>query len=311
MTVVFDTAQVPFDQYEMLILPLVTLGLTVYNLLRRGRRKWVYILGGVTVFLFLLVFVLPLADYRHVRAALTDGSAKTVEGVISQHERKTTKRWTGSSRGVGVSSFNSYTTTTSEQFFVGKQWFWLRVGDFPSGASFTNAKDPPLPLKDGTRVRVTWFEDPWNGGETRILRFEVDEASAAAAARRGLAFTPPTGASTTGTSPASSPAAGLPADFAAFWQRFSAAAAKGNRDGVKALTRFPFLFAGTPLDGDRFDTIWMGIFPEPLRPCFGTASPVRDGDAWSVSCGAYVYVFEKNAPGWQLVSFTADPEALQ
>jgi len=207
MTVVFDTAHVPFDQYEMLILPFVTLGLAVYNLLRGGRRKWVTILGGVTVFLFLLVFVLPLADYYHVRAALTDGSAKTVEGVISQHERKTTKRWTGSSRGVGVSSFNSYTTTTSEQFFVGKQWFWLRVGDFPSGASFTNAKDPPLPLKDGTRVRVTWFEDPWNGGETRIVRFEVDEASAAAAARRGPAFTPQADASSAGASAAPSPAA--------------------------------------------------------------------------------------------------------
>jgi hypothetical protein len=311
MTVVFDTAQVPFDQYGMLILPAVTLALMIHNLRRGGRRKWVIILGGVTVFLFLLVFVLPLADYYHVRAALTNGSTRTVEGIISQHERATTKRWKGSARGVGVSSVDRYTTTTSEQFFVGKQWFWLRVGDFPSGASFTNAKDPPQPLKDGTRVRVTWFEDPWNGGETRILRFEVDEASAAAAARRGPAVAASAGVIAKAASAAPSPAAELPADFAAFWQRFSAAAAKGDRDGVKALTRFPFLFAGTPLEDDRFDTIWMGIFPEPLRPCFGTASPVRDGEAWSVSCGAYVYVFEKSAPGWQLASFTADPEALQ
>jgi len=55
----------------------------------------------------------------------------------------------------------------------------------------------------------------------------------------------------------------------------------------------------------------VGFFPEPLRPCFGPACPVRVGDAWSVSCGAFVYVFEKTAPGWQLASFTADPEALQ
>lgn len=300
MTLVFDAATARFDSYLLLILPAMPLVIALVNALR-GQRKWAWIMSGVTLLLFLLTFVLPLADARHVRAALTDGSAKVSEGVISQHRRETKKSWRGDSRGVGVSSFSSYTSSTSEQFFVGPQWFWLRVGGFPSGASFTNAKDPPLPLSDGTRVRVTWFNDPWNGDETRILKLEIDETSAPVTAKAS-----PARASAAAT-PVSSSA--LPADFAAFWKRFSAAAAAGNRDGVKALTRFPFLFAGTPLDAARFNSIWMGIFPEPLRSCFATAVPVRDGDAWSVSCAAYVYVFTKGEAGWQFTDFTADPEA--
>ncbi len=300
MTLVFDAATTRFDSFLLLILPAATLVIALFNALR-GRRKWAWIMGGVTILLLLLTLVLPLADAWHVRSALTDGSVKVSEGVISQHRRETRRSWSGSSRGVGVSSFSNYTSSTSEQFFVGPQWFWLRVGGFPSGASFTNAKDPPLPLRDGTRVRVAWFNDPWNGDETRILKLEIDEASAVAAAKVA-----PAPAS---ISAVQSGASALPADFAAFWQRFSTAAAAGDRDGIKALTRFPFLFAGTPLDAARFNSIWMGIFPEPLRPCFKTAVPAKDGDAWSVSCGVYVYVFTKSASGWQFTDFAADPEA--
>ena len=306
MTTVFDAARVPFDQYGMLLFPAAALLAAIVAFLRGAARKWRFILIGLTLFLFLLCFVLPVADYHHVRAALSDGSARTVEGAISMHKRETVKRWTGSSRGVGISSFNSYSSTTSEEFFVGRQWFWLRVGGFPSGASFTNAGDPPLPLRDGTRVRVTWFADPWNGGETRILKFEIDERSAKLAEAR-----PATANVATATRATPVSAATLPPDFEAFWKRFSAAASGGDREGVKALTRFPFLFAGTPLDAARFDSIWMGIFPEPLRPCFATAEPVRDGESWSVSCGAYVYVFGKGEAGWQLTDFAADPEEVE
>jgi hypothetical protein len=303
MTLVFDAANVRFDQYVMLLIPGTALLLTLFIALRGGKRKSVIIGGCITAFLFLLTVLLPIADHQHVRAALTDGSAKTAEGVISAHKRETMKRWTGSARGVGISSFNSYTSSTSEQFFVGQQWFWLRVGGFPSGASFTNAADPPLPLNDGTWVRVTWFNDPWNGDETRILRLEIDQRSATQAPRAA-----PAGGARMGQ-PVAASTSGLPADFAAFWKGFSAAAASGDSAGVRALTRFPFLFAGTPVDAARFSSIWMGIFPEPLRPCFATATPVKDGDAWSLSCGAYVYMFEKGASGWQFTDFTADPEA--
>jgi hypothetical protein len=306
MTLVFDTASAQFNSYWGLLLPAATLAVMAVAFLRGGQRKWVFIMGGVTVFLFLVAFVLPVADFHHVKAALTDGSARTVEGVISMHERKTVKTWTGSGGGVGVSTYNRYRSDTSEQFYIGNQWFWLRVDGMPSGASFTNAGDPPVVLRDGMRARVTWFEDPWNGDETRILKLEIDEKSALAAA-------PVRPAVMAGVAPVAAAAstAVLPADFAAFWKRFSTAAAAGDKAGVKALTRFPFLFAGTPLDADRFDSIWMGVFPAPLRSCFGTATPVKDGDAWTVGCGAYVYVFNKGSAGWQLTDFTADPEAQE
>ncbi len=99
--------------------------------------------------------------------------------------------------------------------------------------------------------------------------------------------------------------------FAAFWTRFSAAASKGRRGRREGPDALPFLFAGTPLDAARFDSIWMGIFPAPNRPCFAAATPMKDGEAMSVSCGVYIYVFEKGADGWKLASFTADPEAEQ
>lgn len=146
MTLAFDTATVQFGGYILLLLPAATLLVTFYNILRSRQRKWAIIMGGVTVFLFLVTFVLPLADFYHAKAALTNGSARTVEGIISQHERKTTRTWQGSTRGAGVTSYNRYTTSTSEQFYVGRQWFWLRVGGMPSNATFTNAQEPPLPV---------------------------------------------------------------------------------------------------------------------------------------------------------------------
>ena len=307
MKMMFDAASVQFSGWIMLLLPAATLLVTLYNIFRSRQRKWAMIMGGVTAFLFVVTFILPLADFHHAKAALTDGSARTVEGVISQHERKTTRTRQGSTSGVGITSYNRYTSSTSEQFFVGKQWFWLRVGGMPSNATFTNAQEPPLPLKDGTKVRVTFFEDPWNGNETRILRLEIDEGSAKLAETQGPKYKV-----TVSLEPSPAKAAmGLPADFETFWKRFSAAASGGDMEGVKALTRFPFLFSGTAPDAARFDSIWMGIFPAPLRPCFGTAVPIKDGESYSVGCGAYVYVFNKGVGGWQFTDFTADPEALE
>ena len=289
MVTVFDAAQVRFDA-TLFLFPVVALLVAAYIITRtraRGRR---WILAGVIGLLALLFVALPIADHYHVRAALTDGSARRVEGIVSQHKRQTVRRWAGRSTGVGISSSNRYTTSTSEQFFVGQQWFWLRVNGFPSGTSFTNGGDPPLALQNGTRARVTWFADPWFDDETRILRLEIERPSTV----KGDSGTPP-----------------LPEDFARFWQQFSQAAARGDRDGVKTFTRFPFLFSGSSLDEERFDSIWAGIFPAPLRPCFTTATPVQDGAAWSVSCGVYVYIFEKGTDGWRLASFTADPEAAE
>jgi hypothetical protein len=297
MVTVFDAADARFDPY-LLIVPVIVLIVAGVIFARARSPGWRYFGGGIVALVGLLFMALPIADLYHVRAALTDGSAKSLEGVISQHKRETVRRWAGRSTGVGISNANRYTTSTTEQFYAGPQWFWLRVNGFPSGASFTNGADPPLDLVDGTRVRITWFNDPWFNDETRILKFEMEK-------------TLPSGTAAQRFTPAASDTDSLPSDFKSFWARFSQAAGKGDREGVKALTRFPFSFEGTPLNSDRFDNIWIGIFPAPLRPCFQTAQPLSDGENYSVSCGVYVYVFEKDAQGWHLASFTADPEAAE
>ncbi|MBO9576425.1 MAG: hypothetical protein J7494_11850 [Sphingobium sp.] len=300
MKTLFDATTLSFSQYEMLLLPGAALLATIFAVARGTARKWHFILGGVTLLLFLLAFVLPVADYHHVQSAARAAGIETVEGVISDHSRVTERRFTGTSRGVGVTTTHNYRTVTTESFHVGTVWFWFDVGGFPSTASFTNAGDPPWRLANGQRVRIRYFEDPWYQGQRRITKIEAAEARWQA----GAAADPK-------TKPVRGDAAAGDPQFQAFWSRFSAAAAKGDAAAVKALTRFPFLFAGTPLDAGRFDSIWMGIFPAPNRPCFASAQPVKDGDAWSVSCGVYVYVFEKGADGWKLASFTADPEAEQ
>lgn len=300
MTTLFDTTSMAFDQYLMLVFPGAALLVTAIVALRGGRRKWLLMLGGLTIFLFLLTFCLPVADYHHVQAAARAATVRTVEGVISNHSRRTERRFAGFSRGVGVTTSTSYTNVTIESFHVGQSWFAFEVGEFPSHASFTNIGDPPIPLRDGQRVLASYFEDPWYDRQARITKLVMLDA-------KGTPLAAARAASSGGSATSGSVGSG-DAAFDAFWTRFSRAAAAGDMAGVGALTRFPFLFAGTPLDAARFETIWAGIFPAPLRPCFETAEPVKDGAAMSVSCGAYVYVFEKGKAGWQLTGFTADPE---
>jgi len=287
MTEVFNTGEQAFDQYIMLVLPGAAFALTVAMVVWRRRRRWLWIGGALTLFLFLLTFALPLADHRHMQALAASPAVKTVEGPISGHRRETRRVWLGTSRGVGVGTSSSYRTQTDEQFFIGKQWFAFEVGGFPSTASFTNAGDAPLPLRDGTWARASYIADPWYQNQLRIVKLALGEP-APGETEKGIKDT----------------------GFATFWRDFAAAVARGDQAAVQAKTRFPFLFAGTPLQPDRFATVWQALFtPPPLKQCLSRATPLPDGDAWSVSCGVYVYVFEKAGNGWRFATFAADPEA--
>ncbi|HEY1125591.1 MAG TPA: hypothetical protein VGE65_08150, partial [Sphingobium sp.] len=175
MKTLFDAATVPFAQYEMLLFPGAALLVTVFVFIRGGARKWRFILPGVTLLLFLLTFILPLADHHHVQSMAASADIKTVEGVISDHSRVTERRFMGTSRGVGVTTSHNYRTVTTESFHVGQTWFWFEVGGFPSGASFTNAGDAPWGLVNGQRVRIRYFEDPWYQGQKRIVRLDAGE----------------------------------------------------------------------------------------------------------------------------------------
>ncbi|CAN5117444.1 hypothetical protein BH10PLA2_BH10PLA2_00020 [soil metagenome] len=191
------------------------------------------------------------------------------------------------SRAASRSAPATATAPAPTRFLIGRQWFAFEVAGYPSNATFTNSGDPPLPLKDGTWARASYVADPWYRNEARIVKLALGEPIAGETAK-----------------------AIKDATFATFWRDFAAAVGRGDQAAVQARTRFPFLFAGTPLQADRFATVWQALFtPSPLKQCFGRATPLPDGDAWSVSCGVYIYVFEKGVDGWRFATFTADPEA--
>lgn len=291
MTEVFNAANQPFDQYWNLVFPGGAVLVTLIGSWHGSGRRWLW--GGTTlaIFLFLLTFILPLADHRHVQAMAGGDTIRTVEGRISGHKRETTRTWLGSSRGIGVTSHDKYRTTTEEQFWIGTQWFWFEVGGDNSSASFTNAGEPPLSLKDGTFAKISFFNDPWYQGEMRIVRLALGQPKAATGPSSLLTLRDEA--------------------FATFWRRFADAVARGDEEKVRAYTRFPFLFSGTPIPADRFVRVWEALFaPAPLRDCLASARPASDKNSWSVSCGVYIYVFERSGTeGWRFAAFTADPEA--
>lgn len=286
MTLVFDASTMAFDEYWGLVFPGVAFLVTLYMIHRSWRLLWLWVGAAMTVVLFLGSFVLPLVDHNRVRAAAASADAMTVEGPIRGRRRETYRRFEGTSRGVGVTTTHRYRTVTTEEFWIGDKWFWFEVNGYPSRASFTNAGDPPLPLRDGTWAKATYFIDPWYQDQARIVRLSLRDMAVGGRVEKP------------------------DADFAVFWAGFTDAVGRGDANAARKLTRFPFLFAGTPLDAARFDAVWSGLFPPPLRSCLSQATPLRDGESWTVSCGVYVYAFEKGNDGWRFASFAADPEVM-
>lgn len=299
---VFDAGAVAFDPLVPSLFPLGALAVTIW-LYKTGSRRLYWKIGtGVTLLLAALTLLYPWVDLRRVQAKLASGEVETIEGVVSQHKYWKERRFNGWSKGVGVTNTARYTTTTYEYFYVGDRFFSYVVGGYSSPASFTNSSDPPVPIRHGMQARVTYFPDGWNDGDLRILRLELGQGGGQ----------PPISAAV--TVPASGKSAGeggsaLPADFAAFRKRFGEAVSKGDAAATKAMVNFPFLFGGNTLEADEFDSLWMSLFSEPLRPCLTTAKPIAEGDRYTLFCGPYGYYFARTNGGWRLVEFGADGEA--
>lgn len=301
---VFDSGAAQFDFLIPSLFPLGALAVTVW-LYKTGTKRLYWKIGvGVTILFVAVALVFPYLDYRRVKDRLTSGAVETKEGIVSGHRRWTERRFTGSSKGVGVTSTHHYTTTTYETFYVGDRFFSFIVGGYPSGASFTNSTDPPVAIKDGMRARVTFFADSWNDDGLRIVRLELGPSDGTAAAATPQVVIPASGQS------AGDAAGALPPDFAAFRARFGAAVTKGDAAATKAMVNFPFLFGGHTLEADEFDSLWMSLFSEPLRPCLATAKPVAEGDRYTLFCGPYGYYFGRTRTGWKLIEFGADGEAM-
>jgi hypothetical protein len=298
---VFDAGAIVFDPLIPSLFPLAALAFAAWLFKTSEKRHYWKLALGLSAALVVLAVVLPWIDHRRVRDRVATGAVESAEGVVSGHRRWAERRFDGTSKGVGVTSTSRYTTTTYETFYVGDRFFSYIVGGYGTNASFTNSGEPPVPIRDGMRARVRYFADSWNDGGLRIVRLELAPGDGAPVA--APMAVPASGGS------AGAKAANLPADFAAFRARFGSAVAKGDAAATKALVNFPFQFGGHTLEADEFDSLWMSLFSEPLRPCLATATPVAEGDRYSLFCGPYGYYFAKTPTGWKLTEFGADGEA--
>ena len=83
--------------------------------------------------------------------------------------------------------------------------------------------------------------------------------------------------------------------FASYWIEFKAAVAKGDKEKIASLMKFPFVYGGEQLSKDAFFKQYSTIFNKETQKCFRNAKPVKDDkrDSYSVFCGSLIFVFEK------------------
>lgn len=279
MQTVFDIANTRYEEWVFFAIPLALFALAAIGRWRSRTQRWSKVLLVFAALTFLIMLI-PLWDYHAMRRLMTEGrEIKVAEGVVSD-------AWTQERREARRPGDIGYRYRTWEGFAVGGVTFGYWRGFQPSGASFTNRGDPPIPIQNGMRARVTYHEQ-WD--DKRILKFELGPAARSAAIIGSIA-------------------PGAVASFAPDWTRFATAAATGDAATVKALTRFPFLFEGRELAADRFDSIWMGLFTPAVRECMGRAQPQTEENRFIVFCAPYVFYFDQGAEGWRFSEFTADPE---
>ncbi|MDP9004682.1 MAG: hypothetical protein M3N12_07815 [Verrucomicrobiota bacterium] len=83
--------------------------------------------------------------------------------------------------------------------------------------------------------------------------------------------------------------------FASYWIEFKAAVAKGDKERIASMMKFPFVYGGEQLSKAGFLKKFGTVFGQKMRKCFRDAKPVKDDkrDSYSVFCGSLIFVFEK------------------
>jgi hypothetical protein len=103
--------------------------------------------------------------------------------------------------------------------------------------------------------------------------------------------------------------------FTSFWAAFKAAVAKGDKEAVATMTKFPFPWGEEMLTKDKFLRKYNEIFNQRIQRCLARAKPVNDYQAYladaelarkasapppqkpqdtsgySVGCGERIYLF--------------------
>jgi hypothetical protein len=98
-------------------------------------------------------------------------------------------------------------------------------------------------------------------------------------------------------------------DFAGFWGRFAAAAAKDDQAALASMTALgPGLDPNiTPLTFARFHATYLKAA---ARRCLAKGKPVRDVGGgvvtYEVFCGEVIYGFTRTAGGWKLTDIGAN-----
>lgn len=95
--------------------------------------------------------------------------------------------------------------------------------------------------------------------------------------------------------------------FAAFWTQFKAAVAKGDREAVSAMIKYPVLYIDERQEAD-FPVIWKGAFGKAQRKCLAKQQPIRDVNGegnveYAAFCDSLIYSFGKVEAGWKLTDF--------
>lgn len=76
-------------------------------------------------------------------------------------------------RDTASSMKNSYKTVISEGFDVGGERFSWVIGSCLSPASLCELARSRPPIVEGARVEVTWFADPAQQDERRVVRLRI------------------------------------------------------------------------------------------------------------------------------------------
>jgi hypothetical protein len=86
-----------------------------------------------------------------------------------------------------------------------------------------------------------------------------------------------------------------PRSFASFWIQFKTSVAKGDKEAIAGMTKFPFSYGDKQLSKTDLSKEYDSIFGRKAQRCFANAKPVKDVDreSFSVFCGSLIYVFEK------------------
>lgn len=132
-----------------------------------GRRLFWFVPVFIALF-GVLASAIPSWDQLRLRRMLASGDGLQVtRGTITQTWHIVDRR-----RDFSKSSI-SYKTVVSEGFDVGDQRFSWVVGGCISPASLCQLSDSRVPLMRGMEVEATWFADPAQQDEPRILRLMV------------------------------------------------------------------------------------------------------------------------------------------